>query len=194
MTGLTKILIGTAVAVGVGVTIAVVAETKKEKEQKEVVDGKGKVVGFQDKTGQITNKDEKDKSFIEKIKAYVKKKVIKILAFVALHMEQFEAAGRLIGLASGIIGIATAVRDFAKGNDTQAKLDAIDAKLDNLSTQVQIDAETVVHNQKILAMTEGYIAEATGVNTDEMLDDLKTTSEEYVRTHIDPYSRINPCL
>ena len=66
MTGLTKVLLGTAVAVGVGVTIAVVAETKKEKEQKEITDGKGNVVGFQDKTGQITNKDEKDKSFIEK--------------------------------------------------------------------------------------------------------------------------------
>ena len=183
MTGLTKILLGTAVAVGVGVTIAVVAESKKEKEQKEVVDGKGNVVGFQDKAGQITNKDEKDKSFIEKIKAYVKKKVIKILAFVALHMEQFEAAGTVIGLASGAIGIATAVRDFAKGNDTQAKLEAIDSKLDALSRRTHEDAEAIVHNEKVIAVASWNAAEAAGYDMEKMNEELSAITDEYDRKH-----------
>ena len=183
MTGLTKVLLGTAVAVGVGVTIAVVAETKKEKEQKEITDGKGNVVGFQDKTGQITNKDEKDKSFIEKIKAYVKKKVVKILAFVALHMEQFEAAGTVIGLASGAIGIATAVRDFAKGNDTQAKLNEIDNKLNALASCTYQNTEAIIHNEKLIATISWNGAEAAGCDMDKTSEELNALTAEYDRKH-----------
>ena len=68
----------------------------------------------------------------DSIKEAAKKKVAKILAFVATHAEEVEAVSMVIGLGSSVFGIMSSFRDFRKGNDTQDKLDEINRKLDIL--------------------------------------------------------------
>lgn len=117
---LTKILIGTAIVAGVAVVAKVVSDDTKK--QSEVV--------VDDKTGDIVVEE---KSVIKRIKKFVKKKVIKFLAWVALHMEQIEAVSTVVGITTGVISMASALRDFRKGNDMQKQLDAIENKLDALT-------------------------------------------------------------
>ena len=133
MTGLVKVLIGSAVVAGVA-AVAIVASNKKEEKYVEVT------ANGEKQTVQI--KDE-DPSILQKIKRYVEKKVIKILGFVVLHMEQIEAASAIIGLASGAIGIASAVKEYRRGDDVQDKLDVLTAKVDKLSRQESVDTHAL---------------------------------------------------
>ncbi len=115
MTKLTKILIGAAVVATGAIIINKVTGNKCE----EVVDV----------AEQAVKNDHADDGIIKRIKRYVEKKVIKILAWTALHMEQIESASALIGLTSGAIGIASAIRDYKNGNDTKEQLDHIEEYL-----------------------------------------------------------------
>lgn len=121
---LAKALLGTAAVAGVGAAIVILDE-KEEKEAAKEVENVGTVVPFN---------TEENPSVFKRIKRYVKKKVIKFLAFVALHMEQIEAASAVIGLGSAVIGIASAVREYVKGCDMQRQLNEIERKVDSLTT------------------------------------------------------------
>lgn len=126
MTGLVKVLIGTAVVGVVGAAIAIVANKEEEKIP----------VGLKVVSGEITPEEiakDEHNSIIAKIKRFVKRKFIKFLAWVALHMEQIEAISTVVGITTGVISMASALRDFRKGNDMQDQLDTIEKKLDNLT-------------------------------------------------------------
>lgn len=116
MTKLTKILIGTAIAA----PVAIIISKATDKKTVEVVENVAE---------EAVKNDHTDDSIIKKIKRYVEKKVIKILAWTALHMEQIESASALIGLTSGAIGIATAIRDYKNGSDMKEQLDHIEEYL-----------------------------------------------------------------
>lgn len=133
MSLLGKVLIGAGVVAGVA-AVAIISSDKKEEKYVEVT------ANGEKQTVQI--KDE-DSSLLQKIKKYVEKKVIKILGFVALHMEQIEAASAVIGLASGAIGIASAVKEYRRGDDVQEKLDALTAKVDMLTRQEAADTHAL---------------------------------------------------
>ena len=133
MTLLAKVLIGAGVTVVVGGTAAY-AIHKSEEKKKDIAE--------------VAVSQDEDKSVIKKIKRFVRKKVIKFLAWVALHMEQIEAASAVIGLASGVIGIASAVRDYAKGNDMQAKLDEVNDKLNSIIKAYDANLDINEHNDK----------------------------------------------
>ena len=122
---LTKILIGTAVVAGVSAIIAVASDKKEEITLVRTKDENGTIV--------IEPQVKEDKSILKRIKKFVKKKVIKFLAWVALHMEQIEAISTVVGITTGVISMASALRDFQKGNDMQKQLDLIEKKLDNLT-------------------------------------------------------------
>lgn len=136
MSGLfVKVLISSAVvgAVGTGIALAIV---EKEKKNKDIAE-------------QAVVADEDD-SVIKRIKRYVRKKVIKFLAWVALHMQQIESISAVIGLCSTALGIATAVREFKRGSDQQEQLDRIEVKVDSLITayneDVDVDTANRVHD------------------------------------------------
>ena len=132
---LTKILIGTAVVAGVSAIIAVASDKKEEITLVRTKDENGTIV--------IEPQVKEDKSILKRIKKFVKKKVIKFLAWVALHMEQIEAISTVVGITTGVISMASALRDFQKGNDMQKQLDLIEKKLDNLTNAyTTIDALT----------------------------------------------------
>lgn len=122
---LTKILIGAAVVAGVSAIIAVASEKEEDDTLVRTKDVNGNLV--------IEPKTKEDKSILKRIKKFVKKKVIKFLAWVALHMEQIEAVSTVVGITTGVISMASALRDFRKGNDMQKQLDTIEKKLDNLT-------------------------------------------------------------
>ena len=122
---LTKILIGTAVVAGVSAIIALASDKKEEITLVRTKDENGNIV--------IEPQAKEDKSILKRIKKFVKKKVIKFLAWVALHMEQIEAVSTVVGITTGVISMASALRDFRKGNDMQKQLDSIEKKLDNLT-------------------------------------------------------------
>ena len=126
MTKLTKILIGAAVVATGAIIISKVTGNTCE----EVVDV----------AEQAVKNDHADDGIIKRIKRYVEKKVIKILAWTALHMEQIESASALIGLTSGAIGIASAIRDYKNGNDTKEQLDRIE---ELLMEHEQADADRI---------------------------------------------------
>lgn len=110
MTKLTKILLGAAAVAVVGTVVAVVEKKKHDEKYVEVAK---------------TEDKEEDKSLLKKIKRYVEKKVIKILGWVALHMEQIESVSAIIGLASGAISIASAVKDYKNKTDQEKQLEEL---------------------------------------------------------------------
>ena len=122
---LTKILIGAAVVAGVSAIIAVASDKEEEVTLVRTKDVNGNVI--------IESREKEDKSILKRIKKFVKKKVIKFLAWVALHMEQIEAVSTVVGITTGVISMASALRDFRKGNDMQDQLDTIEKKLDALT-------------------------------------------------------------
>lgn len=122
---LTKILIGAAVVAGVSAIIAVASDKEEEVTLVRTKDVNGNVI--------IESRAKEDKSILKRIKKFVKKKVIKFLAWVALHMEQIEAVSTVVGITTGVISMASALRDFRKGNDMQKQLDTIENKLDALT-------------------------------------------------------------
>lgn len=115
MTGLVKVLIGTAVVAAVGTGIALA-----------VHDNKRVMI---DVSEQAVEKDE-DGSVLKRIKRFVKRKTIKFLAWVALHMQEIESVSAVIGLASGAIGIASAVKDYRRKDDMQEQLNRIEDLLE----------------------------------------------------------------
>ena len=153
MTTLTKVLIGAAVTVVAGtvVTVAKKAQEKKVEESSEETEVK------------------EDKSIIKRIKSYVTKKVIRILGWVALHMEQIEAAGTIIGFVGTIISITGAIRDFVRNNDLSGKLDEINKKLDDMDSMYKGEFKALYEDHDILAHNQAKIAKAVGVPVKEAI-------------------------
>ena len=87
MTTLGKIALGIGAAIGVVTVVHVVVKSKEDKYT----------------TVNDTDKKEEEKSFKDKIKNYVFKKVEQILAFAAQRIEQIQTAGVLIGAAAGVL-------------------------------------------------------------------------------------------
>lgn len=154
MTTLTKVLIGAAAVTTVAVVVKVV-KGKKEEPKKEA----------EETTEE--NEDKKKESLIKRIKDFVLKKVIRILGWVALHMEQIEAASAIIGLVGAVISITTATRDFIKNNDICGKLDAIDEKVDKLTSISKGEFKALYDDHNILAKNQVKIAKAVGVSCKE---------------------------
>lgn len=161
MNTLAKVLLGTTIVAAAGAVVAAVAvkENKKE-EQKTEEAPKAKVV--------VMTKD--DKSVLGRIKRFVTKKVVKFLAWVALHMEQIEAASVVIGLASGAISIAGAIRDYKAGSDLEMKIDKL---------QETIDETNIVtnHNNLVFGIGLDHICDKVGVDTDELKKDLDAVDQ-----------------
>lgn len=153
MTTLTKVLIGAAVTVVAGtvVTVAKKAQEKKVEESSDEAEVK------------------EDKSIIKRIKSYVTKKVIRILGWVALHMEQIEAAGTIIGFVGTIISITGAIRDFVRNNDLSGKLDEINKKLDDMDSMYKGEFKALYEDHDILAHNQAKIAKAVGVPVKEAI-------------------------
>lgn len=147
MNTLTKVLIGAAAVTAVAVVVKVIND-KKEEPKKEV-------------------EDEKKESPIKRIKDFVIKKVIRILGWVAIHMEQIEAASAIIGLVGAVISIATAMRDFVKNNDICGKLDAIDKKLTEQEQYYRDEFKALYEDHNTLARNQVKIAKAVGVPVKE---------------------------
>lgn len=143
MNTLTKVLIGAAAVTAVAVVVKVIND-KKEEPKKEA-------------------EDEKKESPIKRIKDFVIKKVIRILGWVAIHMEQIEAASAIIGLVGAVISIVTATRDFVKNNDICGKLDAIDKKLTEQEQYYRDEFKALYEDHNILAKNQVKIAKAVGV-------------------------------
>ena len=145
---LAKVLIGTAGVAAVGAVVAFVAvkETKKEDEQTD---------------SKITVITKGDQSVIGRIKRFVKKKFIKALSWVVLHMEQIEAVGAVIGLASGVISIAGAIRDYKAGSD-------LANKIDELEDQMHKYHHANFHNQRVIVTCEEFMMDKLEVNDDEV--------------------------
>lgn len=160
MTNLTKILIGAAVMTS-AVVIAAIASNDEEVDEVVATNstGEAKVV--------VTPK----KSILKRIKSYVTKKVIKILAWAAVHKEQLESAGTIIGLAGTVISIVGAVRDFARSNDLAGKLDSVSERLDELSNSINTnhnlysgEFHAIYEDHKVLAKNQMKIAKKIGID------------------------------
>ena len=147
MTTLTKVLIGAAAVTTVAVVVKVV---KKNEEKTEYT---------------CTKEDEQEEKegLIKRIKKYVTKKVIRFLGWVAIHMEQIEAAATVIGFVGTIISITGAVRDFVRNNDLSAKLDAIDKKLTEQEQYYRDEFRALYEDHNVLAKNQVKIAKAVGV-------------------------------
>lgn len=156
---LVKVLFGAAVVGGAGVAVAVAVDNHQDKKARQKVKDSHSDVEIARAKKALENR--REKSIVQRIKKYVEKKVVKILAVVALHMEQIEAIGAIIGLGSAFIGIASAIKDFKNGNDTQEKLDMILEKM-------KLDEEAINHNNKVFAVGMGYIADKLDVDSDEL--------------------------
>lgn len=148
----TKMLIGaavgTVVVAGIGVLIA-----SKEKEEK------------QDIAEQAVVQDE-DGSVLKKIKRFVKKKFIKFLAFVALHMEQIEAISTCVGLVTGVIGIASAIKEYKRGDDLQKQIDNLNKELVYQADKIGLYVEdcTKVLNANLKTTDDDIIKFAKAMN------------------------------
>lgn len=151
MTTLTKVLIGAAAVTAVAVVTTVV---KKNEERKDIAE-------------QAVEQDHKKDGIIKRIKRYVTKKVIRILGWVAIHMEQIEAAGAIIGFVGTIISIAGAIRDFVRNNDLSGKLDEINKKLDDMDTVYKGEFKALYEDHNILAHNQAKIAKTIGVPVKE---------------------------
>lgn len=151
MTTLTKVLIGAAAVTAVAVVTTVV---KKNEERKDIAE-------------QAVEQDHKNDGILKRIKRYVTKKVIRILGWVAIHMEQIEAASAIIGFVGTIISITGAVRDFVRNNDLSGKLDAIDKKLTEQEQYYRDEFRALYEDHNILAKNQAKIAKAIGVPVKE---------------------------
>ena len=147
MTTLTKVLIGAAAVTTVAVVVKVV---KKNEEKTEY-------------TCMKEDEQEEKEGLIKRIKKYVTKKVIRFLGWVAIHMEQIEAAATVIGFVGTIISITGAVRDFVRNNDLSAKLDAIDKKLTEQEQYYRDEFRALYEDHNVLAKNQVKIAKAVGV-------------------------------
>lgn len=172
MTNLMKIAIGAGItAAGIAITAHFV---EKMEEKEENVEGSKVVVlkDFKEDGTPVIEKAKEDKSVLKRIKTFVKKKFIKALTFVALHMEQIEAIGAVLGLAGTVISISGAIRDFAKGNDVNKKLDAIMKKIED-------DERAINHNQQVFGTALDHICEAVKVDQDTLKAALNEVDKRY---------------
>ena len=159
----TKVLIGTAVVASV-TAIAVIASEKEEKKDKVAVLTADNEQGIRVDVVDMAAEKKEDKSVLKRIKRFVKQKFVKALAWVALHMEQIEAIGAVLGLAGAVVSIAGSVRDFAKGYETQKQLDRIEALVAN-------------HDELQLERTN-HIGQYVDHCAKTINDNLRTTDED----------------
>lgn len=156
-----KVALGGVAGLGlmaVGVVVHDIVQDKKA--QKKVEEATNDI----SRAKAIVERDQRrEKSVVCRIKEYVAKKVVKILGWVTVHMEQVEAAGAIIGLGGACISIAGSVKDFIQGNDTQEKLDLIDRKIEALNERERL------RNNKLGA----YVEDCTKVlnNNLKLVDD-----------------------
>lgn len=150
MNTLAKVLLGTTIVAAAGAVVAavVVKENKKEEQKTEEAP-----------------KATDDKSVLGRIKRFVTKKVVKFLAWVALHMEQIEAASVVVGLASGVISIAGAIRDYKAGSDLANKIDKLQETIDETNRATN-------HNNLVFGTGLDHICDKVGVDADELKKDL----------------------
>lgn len=164
MNMLVKALIGTAVVATTGAIVAVVADKNIKKEAQEKVDNATNDIA---RAKAVMDRNElEQKNIIGRIKAYVQKKVIKFLGWVALHMEQIEAASVVIGLVSGCISIAGAIKDYRKGSD-------LEMKIDNLQETINKTNKAQNHNNYVFGVALDYICDKVEVDPDELKKDLE---------------------
>lgn len=160
----TKMLIGAAVgtAVVAGVGVAVDSYQQKKAEQK-VSEAKTEI----DRARAVMARNEREqKSVIQSIKRFVKRKVIKFLAFVALHMEQIEAISTCVGLVTGVIGIASAIKEYRRGDDLQKQIDDLHKEIVNQTDKIGLYVEdcTEVLNNNLKTTDEDIIKFAKAMN------------------------------
>ena len=117
MTTLGKIALGIGAAIGVVTVVHVVVKSKEDKYA--TVNG--------------TDKKEEEKSFKDKIKDYVFKKVEQILAFAAQHIEQIQTAGVLIGAAAGVLELIYRIKKLKDHQKLFDRLDNVEQKIDALT-------------------------------------------------------------
>ena len=155
---LVKLFLGAAVVGGATTAVAIAVDNHQQKKaEQKVKEAKNDI----ERAKAVVARDEREKkSVIQRIKKYVQKKVVKILAVVALHMEQIEALGAIIGLGSAFISIAGAIKDFKNSNDTQEKLDKI---LDKMKA----DEEAINNNQLLFGSAADLILAKMDISQDE---------------------------
>ena len=117
MTTLGKIALGIGAAIGVVTVVHVVVKSKEDKYT----------------TVNDTDKKEEEKSFKDKIKDYVFKKVEQILAFAAQHIEQIQTAGVLIGAAAGVVELIYRIKKLRDHQKLFDRLDSVEQKIDALT-------------------------------------------------------------
>lgn len=117
MTTLGKIALGIGAAIGVVTVVHVVVKSKEDKYT----------------TVNDTDKKEEEKSFKDKIKDYVLKKVEQILAFAAQHIEQIQTAGVLIGAAAGVLELIYRIKKLKDHQKLFDRLDNVEQKIDALT-------------------------------------------------------------
>ncbi|MBO7452227.1 MAG: hypothetical protein J6U54_18015 [Clostridiales bacterium] len=163
-TPITKILIGSAIVLG-GAAVAVAVSSDK-KEEKAKTSSPNKVKSIEEFKAE-RKAEEEDKSIVKRIKRYVKKKFVKFLTWVALHMQEIESTAAVIGLGSTVIGIVNAVRDFKHGNDLNAKVDELQRTIDQCRND----------NIRMCDSLGNYIYECTEV----LNDNLKRTDKDVIK-------------
>ena len=117
MTTLGKIALGIGAAIGVVTVVHVVVKSKEDKYT----------------TVDDTDKKEEEKSFKEKIKDYVFKKVEQILAFAAQHIDQIQTAGVLIGAVAGVVELIYRIKKLKDHQKLFDRLDNVDQRIDMLT-------------------------------------------------------------
>ena len=117
MTTLGKIALGIGAAIGVVTVVHVVVKSKEDKYT----------------TVNDTDKKEEEKSFKDKIKDYVFKKVEQILAFAAQHIDQIQTAGVLIGAAAGVLELIYRIKKLKDHQKLFDRLDNVEQKIDALT-------------------------------------------------------------
>ncbi len=160
----TKMLIGAAIGTVVvaGVAIAVDSHQQKKAEQK-VSEAKSEI----DRARAVMARNEREqKSVIQRIKKYVQKKVVKFLAFIALHMDQIEAISTCVGLVTGVIGIASAIKEYKRGDDLQKQIDDLNKELVYQTDKLGLYVEdcTKVLNNNLKTTDEDIIKFAKAMN------------------------------
>lgn len=116
MTNMTKVLIGFGVVGAVAAATYFVTKTTEEKTT---------VVARVDENGETKVEEIKEESILEQIKKAATKKVIRILAWVALHQQQIEAIGTIIGLGAGIFNIINAIKEYRAGNKMREQINEL---------------------------------------------------------------------
>lgn len=108
MSNIQKILLGVGLVAGVATTAYVVA---KKSRKYTVLDGQ--------------EEKKEDPNVIERIKEAAAKKAIDILAFIAKHQQQVEAASTVIGIFAAVFSLISAIKDYKRSDDLNKKLDDI---------------------------------------------------------------------